>query len=592
MKVPLDASGEDRPAIRQGILAVGPGRFEVFLPEAGQRVAFGIEASHDEKGETRWSVYETARTEYSPPRETPAEPLELPRLACPELPSIRLGGEKAVINQSARGISSFTFGGTGRICLLRAKLSRFDIVKSPGLALMDQEGRTLHEFDLSKYCDEDGQFQPSDVAWIGGERFVLFQNSFDQDWKTKLFIADFEKKTLRVEEVEGCPGVARVSSFPDGHFVGIGGMMGGNGLYYFEPTCKLKWSKRQEVGHGRDYEISDPEDVTTNGKDRIVLSQSIPNALQEFDRDGKFVRVIRLEDLWDRKINYITDIDFKPGRGYVVGDYYNTPTPIVETDPDGRNIDDCTPVLEDGRKVSIRGGIQIAPDGSEWTTDGDSIYRLDPKTHTVNRVLGRPIDPAVLANPTNIVCQGPGDTIYVADRRSLAVHGFGADGRRRVVARPAPRDIPPLSEPVSVAVSHLGTVFLRTDAHDRAYLGLSPDGRPDPMPPPTLQEEWDQSRCHFSRNSDRCWVVDRYRIKLADLAGKTLKDIQRGVNDRWLSIWAVAVSADGSLADLRARQRTIRTAFVFRRRQAVDVHAAQRAGVQPEAISHGVSLGS
>ncbi len=547
----IDERSEEPPAKERGILTVGAGNFEVILPEENQRVTFGIEASRDEKGETRWSVRETARAEYLPPEAKTPEPLKAAILSCPELPRIRLGGEKGGVTPSDRGVASFAFDGVGKICLLRAKLGQFDLVELPSLALMDQDGQTLHEFDLAEYCDEEGQFVPSNVAWIGGSRFVFFENRFPRDEKARLFIADFEKKALHVEEVEGCQGVEHVASFPDGHFVGVAGMMVSTGLYYFDPTGKLMWSKRQEVGHGLDHELSNPQDVTTNGKDRIVVSQAIPNAIQEFDRAGKFIRIIKLRELWTRKVNYVMDIEFKPGQGYVIGDYHNTPTPIVETDMDGRNIADYAPVFEDGREVSVRGGIQIAPDGSEWTTDGDSVYRLNGKSHKVDRVLGRPVEPAVLADPTNIVCQGLDDTVYVADRRSLAVHGFDADGRRRVVARPRPSDVPPSSVPKYVGVSHEGKVFLRTDAHDRAYIGLSPDGRPDPLPPlPTLREEWDRSRWYFARNADRCWVVDWYGMKLADLSGKTLRNIPRGVNNRWLSIWAVAVGPDGSLVAL------------------------------------------
>jgi hypothetical protein len=548
-----------------GIREVTSDGFLFELPKHEQLLRFEILENDDKEGPERWTIRESGRTSYDlsesflPMR---ADPFESMELSCPELPVIELRLNDASTSSIVSNVSDFAVDDNGNICFLKASSFYQTRDVPPAFVYVNQEGELLHEFDLSLY-KSDTTFRASNVVRLGHARFGFIMEGYwdmDGNHNGKMFIADFEEKTLHFQEIEDCHNASQIVSFRDGEIIVLNG---GSKVFCLDNRGHLKWRKKKSSdpllgGYNYTENIVVCNDqqielIASNGEISTFSRAGVYLSTKSYDKDPRF-----------RYPGYQSHF-FSSSKGYLLACERNGAIAIIETDPELWMLTEHVVKYENGRLISKRGGFDVAPDGSYWISDGDSIYRLDQETYLVDLVVGRAINSDVLDAPANVVAIGPDDTIHIADRRSFAVHAFSSDGTHLSVQRLDPLQIPLRHQPRDVTVTNEGETFTRGGYSD-TYLRLSNDGRPGVVPSMPLMSErrYREPRVGtwlFSLNSDCCWVVGMEGIYLTDMSGEILVDIQRGLSNHWLSVGGVATSSDGRLVALTYERTLERIGF-------------------------------
>jgi sugar lactone lactonase YvrE len=525
---------------RGGILSVGTnGVFALHLVKDRLKVDFAV--TKEVNG--GWQVSKVGQSPYEwrqPAKSAPSTPLQPLRKLGTTTLSFAGPTEKPAI----RDLEGFDFDPTGKICALRASRE-----SPPCLLSLSQDGKILKELSLPvDRMPERVKF--SCPANVGEERFVVSVSDESIGGLAQWFLADFKEGAVKKITNAVCPCVDAVAGFPDGRFVALTSRHSKytitDGLFLFDPAGNLIWSKEQDGYSGKPDDLLSPEDITRYGTNEIAVLDNIRHTIQVFSTQGALVRTLDLEKVWGREPNYPTDIAADCDGGFIVYDF-NAKQTLLRLDAMGAIRSAAVPLLANSRPFRVADGIQRSPQGALWASDGDSLFRLSTNA-IVDLTLGEPSIPSILSSP-GCVEIGPGDRVYVADRRSHVVHVFDSTGQRLGCCIPSPADLTETSSVRQIALSPAGHVYLKLDMSEEGYLHFASDlNRVGWMKldADSVSQEW-----HFQPTNELCWVVGYNDVFLVKHLRKIVQKISRRADGHWLEYPdAAAVAEDGSIAVL------------------------------------------
>jgi hypothetical protein len=188
--------------------------------------------------------------------------------------------------------------------------------------------------------------------------------------------------------------------------------------------------------------------------------------------------------------------------------------------------------------------VQVAADGSLWTSDGQSLLLLD-RTGVVQRVLGATPEADVLGHVERLVL-GPADRLYAADRRTGCVHVFDTSGQRLHVCKPHAEDFDGELSLPSLTVNDAGEVFLAEDG-SKGFVRFDASGERRGLARLALDQvsqEW-----YAQPGTGRTWVVGYDALFLVGADRTVVRSIVRAPDGTWLrEMGPAGVASDGSIA--------------------------------------------
>jgi len=535
---------------RQGALlrVDQPGQFELLFAADSKRVTFSVKQGLDKN----WVVAEVSRAPFSfvsLKREAPG---------IPERPLKSLGEivlqQKQLPVHPIRDLWDFVLDGRGRIAFLRHEQEG-----AQSFVLVDASGELLHELALD--FDDEPDAASSSCTWVGGNRFVITRSEYGVEGKAKAWWLDAETGDMQPIPGFDCPPVESIDGSPDGSFVVLGTMRYQytmtDMLCGFDPKGKREWTI--DEGQPRDADLLfSPEDATVTSSGEVAVVDNIRKSIQFFDRRGKYLRTIDLEQTWGRRPNYLAGIANDVKGQVLVHDFHGTP-PFVRLAPDGTVKDGFRPKYADGRGFATRGDVQVSVDGRLWTSDGHALLRLDD-AGVVDLVLGDIPQADRLGKIAGLTIDRRG-LIYAVDSRTGSVHVFDFDGQPLHVCQTKSTDFSeePFDPPITVTDDghvYLGSETLGGSRQDR-YLHFSPDGTRLGF----IRLKGQQ--CYVQPGTGNVLALDYDEAYLVDAAGDTIRTIRRNADGNWLqSLERAAVAADGSFAIVAADANSIGTALM------------------------------
>jgi len=521
------------------ILDVQPhGRFALRQTKTEERIDFQIGDLAEPTGELE--VREIGRSPYeAPPAEVPAT---LPRLELAHLGTIHLG--EATAPPPIHDVMSFGIDGLGRLGAVCRSGGRDEFV------LVDRAGARLGSVELRRA--PEGKSWTFRLACVGGGRWVLTGTGdiFEQDaawW--------IDTSAWSVTPIEGfrSPTVESLAGTRDGGFLVLGttwyrGGYSTSDLVSYGPDGARRWALGGDQGNpGDPSTLFAPEAVCFTSDDRVVVLGNTQNVLKHFTSTGEFLREVSLTEAWGYEPNYPTSVRAGPAGDVVIEDF-DGPKPVVHMGEDDRVLASFEPRFGDGRKVPMRGDVQIDLDGRLWVSDGQSLLELND-SGTVARIVGAPPDATRLGRIAAIAL-GPGDRIHAADERTGAVHVFDARGALVHVCRPDPEDFDRPASLAPLSVFEDGEVLYQSVRFDAAGKRL---GKREPMP-------------HWYRGAGgRRWQRLRQGgLQLLEHDGTPLRTVERDSENRWIrGLDRVATALDGSIAITTGQTDDSQHALVF-----------------------------
>ena len=521
------------------VLGVGPGPvFDLYHVRDGQRVSYVVEPA--EAGQ--WNIRETARGPYqwtAPPAATNPPPATA---ALEKLGEIPLAAPRGETSNAFADVEAFDFDPGGTICALK------DPRGQPRLLHLTQAGDILAELRLPEDAPPDYPYVVGPAS-VGNQRFVVGYPV--TNLVARWYLADFASNEIRriAQTDDACPHAC--AGFPDGRFVALTTFRhkinGGHGLALFDPNGQTSWTVKDDPGYShKPDEFLSPKDLAIVGSNQIAILDNVRHTLQFFDDRGKFQRIVDLDDVWDRKPNYPTDLASDADGGFILYDF-NAKETLLGLAPDGAIRRASSPRRADGSLFRVRDGVKRSPQGALWTCDGQSLMRLDAQDRA-DLVLGPAADPAALAAP-GLAVVGPGDRVYVADERSPSIHVFDAAGQPLGRCAPAPEDLKEISRVDHLAFAPDGRLFAALDYGAKDYLVFGPDfARIGWSPTPPTDRLFGEQR-FFQPNGSNVWIAGMHDLLLFDAAGHLLRQVSRRADGQWLERPGLAtVAPDGSVA--------------------------------------------
>ena len=200
-----------------------------------------------------------------------------------------------------------------------------------------------------------------------------------------------------------------------------------------------------------------------------VLDRWTPG-LRLFEPGGAYRSSVDLGEIWCAREDPLGRVAAHPDGGFILWGRSR----VVRLASGGTVTDDIEMRFPDGVPLSVY-AVRVAPDGTIWTCDGNSLYRLDERG-VVDRDLLTPVEPACLGEPCGVRMDAEG-SIYAMDRCTRSVHVFDASGRRKHVCVLATEDAPHDSRLATFCVSADGEVFIHSKEPSQ-YAHFDGDGRP------------------------------------------------------------------------------------------------------------------
>jgi hypothetical protein len=149
---------------------------------------------------------------------------------------------------------------------------------------------------------------------------------------------------------------------------------------------------------------------------------------------------------------------------------------------------------------------------------------------------------------------GPDGRIFIADRRTKAIHVFDSSGRAVGRCIPKPEDLKETSEIYHIAISKAGDIYASLNLPVAKYLHFRKDMTREGWAPKIDADKITQ-KWYFHPSSDYCWILGYKEVFLVQDLKVIIKGISRRADGRWIEYPdRAAVAADGSLAVLSRSQ--------------------------------------
>lgn len=521
LRLPRDPAGDEKDlyAVRRrgALLSTGPGRFELWHVATHEAVSY--EVSLDPGGS--WKVHETARR--------PAEAELDPVLAAPIRPAppraIALG-EPVPPPGPIQNVRALGFGADGEPRFVRGEEHGWSLVR------LDETGNVLGETAVTLPVENT-----AGVRWFAlpRGRWVAI-DVYGKKPMTTAWLVDEQDAEPR--ELPGFPdhSVTRVVALSDDECLVVAGRV----ERYDLATKRASLFARSA------------RDVTVTSDGKVVVLDDLGKALEIRSERGAVQGTIVLEEAWGVEPSYPVRVVADAEGGVVVHDF-DSDLPLCRMDLDGtvRGRFDARPAGGPGLD-EYRRGLQFAPDGRMWTTDGHAIVLLDD-TGTGTRTLETAEDASILRAPGASAIDSTFGRALVLDRRGRALHVFDGEGRRVLLGIPRPADLEPLEHPLRMGCDSTGGAWTAESRHTPGHVRFDASGA-------------DLGLTALERNTVFCpegearWGV-RENVVLRRGGGEDALDLPRTADGRWWrDVEDLAVAADGRLAvlDLPSRNGVAR----------------------------------
>lgn len=526
------------PGIEQA--AVGKRSFSFRSHSLSSQLTFVVEA--DDEADSGWRVVETARVEDHLPvgRETVARPvidlIELEQVGAIELQSpdrerSPIAGISGFAIDRAGNIGFVRWGGNGTVRFVRVAPT----------------GEILSDFVLDLPQDDSASLPR--VAPVSNDRWVLARHSYAEGVGTKAWWID--PSTGEIDPIEGFTSGAIESLVPtgDGGFI----TLASHHLEYtiqdevkrYDSDGHPVWNRR-EPGYGQGFMFQAATWLDDGG---VAALTAVSNTIEFFDVQGEHQRSVELADILGGKPNYPSGLTADRKGGLILHDFNGSP-PIYRIDAEGNVVAEFSPRFPDGRTFRIYGDVQVAPDGTLWTSDHHSLLRLNEEG-IVEKIFGPQPGDDDLEKIRALTVDVEGK-IYAVNGRTAAVHVFDTDGAPLRICNPLPKDFATDSGIGSITVDGDGNIYYKTGGssgadRNRGYLGFSAQCERvgfAHLGIDSITEEW-----LFKPGTRERWVLGYESIHLVDTGGKVTKTITKRPNRDWLqNVRDGAVAPDGSLA--------------------------------------------
>lgn len=501
-----------------------PRRFEIWQVVEGKRVTYEITPPTAASAE--WNVHSIREQDHvlPPPASRPAE-VALPQTTLEFLGTIALDS-RAGPRSPIRGIRQFTLDRSGRALFVRddrEQLTMVSVELSTGI---------VHETALSKQRSaKPGRFM---IACTEQSRYVLVLEEYEQ---TRAWWCDKDGRMEPIALPEPLQ-VRSLAALPDGGFVVLGTRCGEHAgediVLAFDRRGEELWSVG--AGHPDPSKLFGPQDLAANSLGRVGVLSSSGHRIQLYSADGKHLGNMDLKESMGTN-RYPTEIQPDGADGWWV---YDSGDKVFRVRPGEGKSEAIRPMYADGRGFRPQEGIQVAPDGTLWTSDGENLLRLDRKGR-VDRILGDPPDPDRLDEIRAFTVDGEGRMYAVADRTS-SVHVFDRHGRPLRVLRPEPTDFSLDSPADYVAVAENGSVHVG-NSFAGGHVVFSAQGRR--LGPSSFLKDG-MRELRFAPRSNGPWAWGLDAITILNDTGQIVRRIERAPDNKWLrNIWTVALNGKG-----------------------------------------------
>jgi hypothetical protein len=507
------------------------------LDEAEQRFLLEVEVADDGKHKVQhWAFDLDGTGEKQPYFGTFAAATTEPEEQAYPLPGRRLSPLGQVelqlgAHQSAPLASHFDFriDDAGRFGLLR-----WTSETQVEFLLSDPSGTVLRRWPLHDRLS----IHMMELHWIDGARWLLTDEA---DSGTRAWWLDADSGALTSVEGFSPPPISQLVADGSGGFVAVlDGRDGGavqTLLAAFDADGRQRWSRTiPSGGSGLAF---------THGEAPIaVLTIS---RIDRYGPSGDSIDRIELDQAMGRALGYAASLHAGQDGSLMLEDYSGR-FAFVQFDSSGRVVAELNPQSVDGATFSSVGGLQQAPDGQWWTSNGRELLRLDRGGRVV-QALGQ-AGPDALARIAALHISPAGD-IHAVDNYGGAIHRFDAQGRWLRVCRPDPGDYNEEVSLPALSVSTGGEILVSRRGDPPDALHYDADCRRvgvQRRDTNELSQAW-----HFAGASERRWIVGSEGITLVD-GMELVQRIERTPSGHWLFLPGPATTdADGSLISYGAR---------------------------------------
>jgi sugar lactone lactonase YvrE len=540
-----DRLGKDwnwqRDLVRPGIVQVSLDglAFSFRSYSLSANVKFVIEA--DAASDSGWRVVEQGREPADPPvgrqaaKPGPAETVQLKsvgtiRLEVPAVEVSPIGGITDFAIDDAGNLGFVRWGGEGTVRFVR----------------VSGDGKVLTNIAIQFPKDERASL--ASVVPIAGDRWIVRRPTLDKEAAVRAWWLDI--KTGELEKVEDPLVAAEHVPLPTGKggFITISQIPlhkgGGYKVNHYDGQGERirTFTGPPITKYGS---LGSPKVLTGGG---IAILVTMDRSIVFLDAQDRPERTVALEDIIGHKPNYPVDLAADPDGGFVLHDFNGTPS-IYRINAEDKVTAQFSPRYADGRSFRLIGGVQVAPDGTMWTSDRHALLRLD-EDGVVDRILGASPDDDRLERIRTLAV-APDGTIYALNDRTAAIHVFDQTGKALSIMKPDPKDWSTDSGLGDITIDGDGNVYSKTGGRpglrtNRGYLEFAGDGTRlgfTGLAFDEIAETW-----LFAPGSKRRWVIGYKAVFLVDANGALIRTIRKRPDGTWLTnMMGAAVGPDGSL---------------------------------------------
>ncbi len=527
--------------LRHGLAPAGPGRLSVWLPDAGQRVAYELA----ERGDGR-DLVEAGRAAWTPPPRKPgppadAEPIELRRIA-----EVRLGSGPPR-DAPFRRIHAYGFDARGRVLVVD------DSDKAAGAVecvLLEPDGEVLARRRLEL---PETPYEARFRWWpFRSGRWLLTATWRDDGMEAhgRAWWASPDTGELRPLPHWTLSCVDGIAETADGGILASAATLDGSLLIFnlgcFDADGAARW-----LHSGPSVQLAPGErlgtgDVAVSPEGEIAVLDSGRKAIQFIGPDGTWRETVDLAAVWEDAPRYPACIETDSTGAFVLVDS-NLERPVRRIDRDGAVLAALTPRRAGASPEGVLAHrVRVAPDGRCWTSDGHVLLRLGPDG-AADRTLGPTATEDSLAAPGATRIDRLRGRVVIQDKIGRALHVFDAQGAQALVARPDPDDYAGKWHGDRLLIGPDGALYASTSALPGGWLAFDPTGaRRGPA-------ELERGTVGFAPGGRR-WSSLMKGLRLHGPDGRELGTIQRRADGVWLSVADSDLGPDGSVAVLERPQ--------------------------------------
>jgi sugar lactone lactonase YvrE len=420
---------------------------------------------------------------------------------------------------------------------------------------------------------------------VGGSRFVVTLSATAREGKSRAWWVDVDSGQGQAIRGFDCPSITRLVGAADGRFVAVAKNYHrytiDTSVIGFYAEGRRAWELREDENSTQSGALFHVVDVALTSDGEIAILESHVNRLTFFDRDGRYLRRIDLEQAWGRKPSYVSAL-IAAADGELVVEESEPTAPYVRMTRAGTVRRTLEPKRADGRAISNVHTLRRDPEGRFWLSDRRSLMRLDDRG-TVDRILGPVVSPTRLGriagiriDPRGRISEvDPRGRIYSVDPRgriySVDPRGriYSVDPRGRIYAVDSRTGSIHVFDPAGKLLHFCQTrpaeletdilfPVLTTDDKGELYLGMGTDSA---MPDKRTYAHFSASgkrledvlfpagTCFLQPQSGVIAALQFDDVRLVDPSGKTLRTFDRRPDRGWLDHpQSVEFAADGSLA--------------------------------------------